>query len=126
MNKKFSKFEIAVLKRTAQNVNPMVTKKAKLLEKIAELQEEYDKLSVMQEKYESSIKELTGGYSTEDLIEKVIEDNGKTKIAKYVLKYPDTVVPVEDSVEDNVEDNVENTVNSNEETHEITEDNFNF
>lgn len=122
MNKKFSKFEIAVIKRTAQNVNPMVTKKAKLLEKIAELQEEYNKLSVMQEKYESSIKELTGGYSTEDLIEKVIEDNGKTKIAKYVLKYPDTVIPVEDSVEDNVE----NTVNSNEETHEITEDGFNF
>lgn len=100
MEKKFSKFEIAVIKRTAQNVNPMVTKKAKLKEKIDALQIEYDQLSVMQDKYESSIKELTGGYSTEDLVAKVIEDTGKVdkdgrpiKITKYVLKYPETVVP---------------------------------
>lgn len=100
MEKKFSKFEIAVIKRTAQNVNPMVTKKAKLKEKIDALQVEYDQLSVMQDKYESSIKELTGGYSTEDLVAKVIEDTGKVdkdgrpiKITKYVLKYPETVVP---------------------------------
>ena len=104
MNKKFSKFEIAVLKRTAQNVNPMVTKKAKLLEKIAELQDEYNKLSVMQDKYEASIKEMTGGYSTEDLITKVVETSGKVKVTKYVLKYPETVIPVMDN---NTESDVE-------------------
>lgn len=99
--KEFSKFEIAVIKRTAQNVNPMVTKKNKIKAKIAELQEEYDKLNTMQEQYEASIKTMTGGYTTEDLVNKVIEDTGKTdkegkpiKITKYVLKYPETVIPV--------------------------------
>ena len=38
--KKFSKFEIATIKRTAQSVNPMVSKKAKLKEQIDALQAE--------------------------------------------------------------------------------------
>lgn len=103
--KKFSKFEIATIKRTAQNVNPMVTKKEKLKEQIDTLQEEYEKLTAMQDQYEASIRTMTGGYGTEDLVTKVIETtgaldkNGKpVKITKYVLKYPDTVIPpVEDT-----------------------------
>ncbi len=99
--KKFSKFEIATIKRTAQSVNPMVSKKAKLKEQIDALQAEYDQLNTMQEQYEASIKTMTGGYGTEDLVEKVIETtgavdkNGKpVKITKYVLKYPETIIPV--------------------------------
>ena len=99
--RKFSKFEIATIKRTAQSVNPMVSKKAKLKEQIDALQAEYDQLNTMQEQYEASIKTMTGGYSTEDLVDKVIETtsavdkNGKPiKVTKYVLKYPETVIPV--------------------------------
>lgn len=101
MEKKFSKFEIATIKRTAQSVNPMVSKKAKIKEQIDALQAEYDQLNTMQEQYEASIKTMTGGYGTEDLVDKVIETtgamdkNGKPiKVTKYVLKYPDTVIPV--------------------------------
>ena len=43
---------------------------------------------------------MTGGYTTEDLVEKVVEttssvdkDGNPVKATKYVLKYPDTVVP---------------------------------
>ena len=99
--KKFSKYEIATIKRTAQSVNPMVSKKAKLKEQINALQAEYDQLNTMQEQYEASIKTMTGGYGTEDLVDKVIETtsavdkNGKPiKVTKYVLKYPETVIPV--------------------------------
>ena len=99
--KKFSKFEIATIKRTAQNVNPMVSRKAKIKEQINALQAEYEQLDTMQEQYEASIKIMTGGYSSEDLVEKVIETtgavdkNGKpVKITKFVLKYPETVIPV--------------------------------
>ena len=101
MEKKFNKFEIATIKRTAQSVNPMVSRKAKIREQIDELQAEYDQLNTMQEQYEASIKTMTGGYGTEDLVDKVIETtsavdkNGKPiKVTKYVLKYPDTVIPV--------------------------------
>ena len=99
--KKFSKFEIATIKRTAQNVNPMVSRKAKIKEQINALQAEYEQLDTMQEQYEASIKTMTGGYSAEDLVEKVIETtgavdkNGKpVKTTKFVLKYPETVIPV--------------------------------
>ena len=99
--RKFSKFEIATIKRTAQSVNPMVSKKAKLKEQIDALQAEHDQLNTMQEQYEASIKTMTGGYGTEDLVDKVIETtsavdkNGKPiKVTKYVLKYPETVIPV--------------------------------
>ena len=98
--KELSKFEIAAIKRTAQNVNAMVTKKAKLKEKIDALQAEYDQIEEAQEQFEVPIRKMTGGYGTEDLIVKVIEDTGKldkdgkpVKLAKYVLKYPDTILP---------------------------------
>lgn len=98
--KELSKFEIAAIKRTAQNVNAMVTKKTKLKEKIDALQAEYDQIEEAQEQFEAPIRKMTGGYGTEDLVEKVIEDTGKldkdgkpVKLTKYVLKYPDTILP---------------------------------
>ena len=98
--KKFTKFEIATIKRTAENVNPMVTKKAKIAEQMIALKQEWDTLSTMQSQYEESIKTMTGGYTTEDLVEKVtkvtnsVDKNGKPiKVTKFVLKYPDTVIP---------------------------------
>lgn len=111
--KELSKFEIAAIKRTAQNVNAMVTKKTKLKEKIDALQAEYDQIEEAQEQFEAPIKKMTGGYGTEDLIMKVIEDTGKLdkdgkpiKLAKYVLKYPDTILP---PTMDNGDDTVDDT-----------------
>lgn len=98
--KEFSKFEIATIKRTAQSVNPMVTRKNKITEQIEELQKEWDTLNAAQNQYEEAIRTMTGGYTTEDLVTKVIETtsavdkNGKPiKVTKYVLKYPDTIIP---------------------------------
>lgn len=67
--KEFSKFEIATIKRTAQSVSSMVIKKNKIKAQIDELQAEYDQLATMQEQYEAPIKTMTGGYTTEDLVE---------------------------------------------------------
>lgn len=97
--RKFSKFEIATIKRTAQNVSLMVSKKNRLVEQIKALQAEYEELETMQEQYEAPIKSMTGGYGTEDLVEKVVETSGTDKngkpikVTKYVLKYPDTIIP---------------------------------
>lgn len=109
MKTDFSKFEIAAIKRTAQNVNPMVTRRIKLEEKIREMEEECRKLREMQEQYESSIRNMTGGYSTEDLVEKIIEDTGKfdkngnpVKVTKYVLRFPGTIIPPGGTISDNI------------------------
>lgn len=90
MIKSLSVRQFAAIKRVAQNVNPLVTKKTKILNKIEELNAEYNDLCNEIEGHEMGIKAITGGFSSEYLIIKKIEDTGKTdkngnpiKITKY-------------------------------------------
>lgn len=101
--KEFKSTEIAQLKRTAQNVHPKVMRKNKILQQIEELKQEYEENMTEIEAWEAPIRKMTGGYTTEDLIDRIVEDTGKVnkdgipiKSTKYVLKYPDTVVPPEE------------------------------
>lgn len=89
--KQLSKREIAQLKRTAQNVAPLVTKKYKILEKAEMLRKEYESIEAQIDAWETATKEMTGGYTSEQLIKRVIENN----VTKYVLRYPDTIYPQE-------------------------------
>lgn len=98
--KVFDKFFVANLKRTAQMVSPMVRRKQSLNEKIAEMQAEINDLDKQIMGMDGHFREITGGYGVEDLIERVTEDTGKkdkngnpVKYTKWVLKYPDTIVP---------------------------------
>ena len=104
--KEFSKFFVGTLKRTAQNVSPLVIKKQKLLAKKNEIDAELEFIQEQIEQYEAPIKKVTGGYGTEDLIERVVEATDKTdkngnvvKVTKWNLKYPETIVPVEEKTE---------------------------
>lgn len=104
--KEFSKFFVGTLKRTAQNVSPLVIKKQKLLAKKNEIDTELEFIQEQIEQYEAPIKKVTGGYGTEDLIERVVEATDKTdkngnvvKVTKWNLKYPETIVPVEEKTE---------------------------
>lgn len=105
--KEFSKFFIASLKRTAQNVQPLVRRKTKLLNQIEEMREELCSLQAQIDGYQIPIKEVTGGYTTEDLVKRVITETPKldkdgkpVKMTQYVLKYPDTVIPMEEKRSD--------------------------
>lgn len=107
MKKEFSKFFIASLKRTAQNVSPLVRRKQKLQAEIADREKELESIQKQLEIYEAPIKEVTGGYGTEDLIVRTVEVTDKTdkdgkpiKSTKWNLKYPDTIIPpVEETAE---------------------------
>lgn len=96
--KEFSKFEVASIKRTAQNVDKYVSRKTKLLAKRAELDTEIKTMQTMIDGWQEPIKNMTGGFTTEDLITKTIDKSGENPITKYELKYPETVIPVEPSV----------------------------
>ena len=103
MKKEFSKFFIASLKRTAQNVSPLVRRKQKLQAEIADREAELESIQKQLETYEAPIKEATGGYGTEDLIVRTVEVTDKTdkdgkpvKSTKWNLKYPDTIIPPAD------------------------------
>ena len=119
MEKKLNQMQLGIVKRIAQNVNGNFEKVAKLNEKIAALVEERDTLQTMIDEMEAPVIRMTGGYKSTDLYDKVIvpqfnEDgtpkvNEKTgyqiKTTKYVLKYPDTILPpvVEEPVEETIE-----------------------
>lgn len=103
--KEFSKFFIASLKRTAQNVSPLVRRKQKLQAEIAEREEELKSIQIQIDAHEAPIKEATDGYGTEDLVIRTVEvtdkldkDGKPVKVTKWNLKYPETIVPVEEAV----------------------------
>lgn len=100
--KEFSKFFVASLKRTAQNVSPLVRRKQKLQAEIAEREEEMASIQKQLDTYEAPIKEATGGYGTEDLVIRTVEvtdkmdkDGKPVKVTKWNLKYPETIIPEE-------------------------------
>ena len=98
---KFTKFQIAQLKRTAQNVSQMVRRKETIVKSLNELNAELLQIQAQIDGWQAPIKMVFGGYTTEDLVEKQVTDTGKTdpktgkpiKVTKFVLKYPDTIIP---------------------------------
>ena len=91
--KKFSKFEIAAIKRTAASVNKYVERKKKLLAQQDSINAELESISTMLNTWEEPIKQMTGGYTTEDLVAKHVITTDKSQAIKFELKYPETVVP---------------------------------
>ena len=98
--KKFTKFELARIKRTAQNVDQYVTKKNKLAAKVEEMQKEINELQQLIDMSDAPVKLTTGGYGVEQLVRKVVtptdklDKNGNIiKQTSYEFIYPDTIVP---------------------------------
>lgn len=93
MTKELTVRQMASIKRVAQNVNPLITKKNKIISKLDELREEYDSVCNEINGHEMGVISLTGGFISEYLVEKRIEDTGKIdkegkpiKVTKYEPK----------------------------------------
>ena len=122
--KEFTKFELARMKRTAQNVEGFLKQKNKLEEKKAKIEEE---LAIINQKIELTDAPTVAmtGYHTEDIIKKVVtptdqvDKNGNIiKKVTFEFIYPDTIVPptsveeLESEKSSNIEDdNI--TINEN-------------
>lgn len=66
--KELSRFEMAAVKRTAQNVKNMRRKKEKLEEKQAFITAEINQLTEMIDTWEQPIIRLTGGFTSEQIL----------------------------------------------------------
>ena len=104
--KEFSKFQVATIKRVAQSVSPLVRIKERLVKEINEREKELESIQIQIDAFQGPIKEMTGGFSSEDLVQRVVEVTDKldkegkpVKVTKWVLKYPETVVPVIEDVQ---------------------------
>ena len=121
--KEFTKFELARLKRTAQNVEGFLKKKNKLEEKKTKIEEELSIINQQIELTDAPTVAMTG-YHTEDIIKKVVtptdqvDKNGNIiKKVTFEFIYPDTIIPPvkEKPVVDapSSTENDENTINEN-------------
>lgn len=68
MEKELSRFEIAIVKRTAQNTKALRTKRDKAAAKIAALTAELKEIEAVIEKFEAPVREITGGLSSEEVL----------------------------------------------------------
>ena len=128
--KEFTKFELARMKRTAQNVEGFLKQKNKLEEKKAKIEEELAIINQQIELTDAPTVAMTG-YHTEDIIKKVVtptdqvDKNGNIiKKVTFEFIYPDTIVPpVTDVAEEETHDKVEMTTSSDveEPSEEITD-----
>ena len=128
--KEFTKFELARMKRTAQNVEGFLKQKNKLEEKKAKIEEELAVINQQIELTDAPTVAMTG-YHTEDIIKKVVtptdqvDKNGNIiKKVTFEFIYPDTIVPpVTDVAEEETHDKVEMTIASDveEPSEEITD-----
>ena len=82
--------QMAMIKRIAMNVNPLVVKKNKLISKINDLTVEIAEINDAIEANEMGIMTITGGLSSDTLITKTVTDSGKVdkngnpiKVTKY-------------------------------------------
>lgn len=118
---KFTKFQIAQLKRTAQNVNQMVRRKETIVKNLNELNTELLQIQAQIDGWQAPIKMVFDDYTTEDLVEKVVTTTDKVdpktgkniKVTKFVLKYPETIIPptvIESESSSVVVDNNDNIV----------------
>lgn len=136
--KEFSKFQVATLKRVAQSVSPLVRAKEKLVNQITECEQELKSIQIQIDAFQGPIKEMTGGYTTEDLVvrevsvtDKLDKEGKPVKVTKWVLRYPDTVIPVEQEKQE-VPEEAESVVGNippvvpNEEPQESSDSNFDF
>jgi hypothetical protein len=102
--KTFTTREIAQIKRTAQNVAPIVAKRDRIYDKVKALYAELEILDAQIDAWETAVKAMTNGFTTHDLVDRVVNEttaaDGKVvKTVTYVLKFPDTVVPAESPAE---------------------------
>lgn len=128
--KEFTKFELARMKRTAQNVEGFLKQKNKLEEKKAKIEKELAIVNQQIELTDAPTVAMTG-YHTEDIIKKVVtptdqvDKNGNIiKKVTFEFIYPDTIVPpVTDVAEEETTDKVEMTTASDveEPSEEITD-----
>lgn len=97
--KEFTKFELARMKRTAQNVDGFLKQKNKLEAKKAEIDAQLKVINEQIELTDAPTVAMTG-HHTEDIIKKVVtptdqvDKNGNIiKKTTFEFIYPDTIIP---------------------------------
>ena len=71
--KQLNRMEMAIVKRTAKNTQSLRTKRDKIAKLLSEKQQEFQTIVDTIEKFEAPIREMTGGYSSEEVLNNSLE-----------------------------------------------------
>lgn len=85
-----NRMQLAAIKRAAKNVQPLRSKKARLMQKVEALNKEIEGIDATIEAWESPVRSMTGGYSSEEIlrenttenVEENIEENVETEVTE--------------------------------------------
>lgn len=104
MEKELTRFEVAVVKRTAQSTKPLRNKRDRITAKIAALNTELTEVNAVIEKFEAPIREITGGFTSEEVLAQITTEAAVTtdETANDVddtATTDEVEVPVEDAVD---------------------------
>lgn len=104
MGKELTRFEVAVVKRTAQSTKPLRNKRDRIIAKIEALRVELEEVKAVIEKFEAPIREITGGLTSEEVLTQMATEVAATtdETANDVddtATTDEVEVPVEDAVE---------------------------
>ncbi len=81
--RELSRFDLAIIKRTAKNTKALVAKRDKLQAAIEKNQAELDTVLASIEKFEAPIIEMTGGFTSEQVL------NGEAEVANVMSDAPE-------------------------------------
>lgn len=111
--KTLTKFQVASIKRSAQNVSTLISKRDKLQEKKAKIDAELSSILATISAFEEPVKVMTGGYTSEELIDKIVtkytDKSGKeqTKVEwKLKEQFKDGEIPEKEETTESKIDNV--------------------
>ncbi len=114
MNKEFTSREKGMIKNTARSVYPMYEKLLKMEEQLEKQQLAVENQRNLINQWEQGVMNMTGGYTSTELIAKkmitVGEGDKAVRKAAYEFRYGDAVLPPEETVEQNT---VETTCETN-------------
>ena len=100
--KTFKSYEKTTIKNAAKSAFPLRVRIDKITKEIIALEAEQQALEEQINRIESSVINITGGYTSLDLVERSVntitkEDGTVTKsAAQYNWKYPETIIPPEE------------------------------
>ena len=101
-NKEFTSREKGMIKTVAKAVYPYYAKLYKIQEQIDKLTNEATAQQQIIDNWEKGIMDLTGGYTTVELVDREVVNVGKdgkdVRKAIFKLKYEDTVIPPVENV----------------------------
>lgn len=118
--KEFTSIQKATVKRTRQNVDSSFEKLNKINAKIEKLQKEKEEFESMIEMMELPIIHMTGFKSTDLCIKTKDEKTGQ---ARFVLLYPETLIPVVEETE-HIEETITDELYEETELNELKQEEY--